>query len=102
MKVAIWHLRRPQLRDRADNRVLETAANSGTTHIVTLQPSSAIETALAEKVAAPQQQEIFTKPAARADKARFLDVLRRIGAEPPRPNKTWSVMRQDKLARGSR
>jgi hypothetical protein len=44
-----------------------------------------INTALAEKVAALEAEEVFTKRGLRADKARFLDVLRRIGPEPPRP-----------------
>jgi len=44
-----------------------------------------INTALAEKVAALEAEEVFTKRAARADKSRFLDVLRGIGPEPPRP-----------------
>ncbi|WP_295544363.1 hypothetical protein [uncultured Thiohalocapsa sp.] len=43
-----------------------------------------INTALAEKVAALEAEEVFTQRAARADKARFLDVLRRVGPEPPR------------------
>ena len=43
-----------------------------------------INTALAEKVAALQAEEVFTQRAARADKARFLDVLDRLGREVPR------------------
>jgi hypothetical protein len=39
-----------------------------------------INTALAEKVA----EEVFTHRAARADRARFLDVLERLGRESPR------------------
>ena len=44
-----------------------------------------INTALAEKVAVLEAEEVFTQPAARADKARFLDVLERLGGEAPRP-----------------
>jgi uncharacterized protein (DUF1778 family) len=44
-----------------------------------------INTALAEKVAALAAEEVFTERAARADQARFLDVLRRVGPEPPQP-----------------
>ena len=44
-----------------------------------------INTALAEKVAALEAEAIFMRRAARADKARFLDVLDRLGKEPPRP-----------------
>ena len=44
-----------------------------------------INTALAEKVAALQAEQVFNQRAARADKARFLDVLRRVGPETPRP-----------------
>ena len=43
-----------------------------------------INTALAEKVAALQAEEVFTQRAARADKGRFLDVLDRLGREAPR------------------
>jgi len=43
-----------------------------------------INTALAEKVAALQAEEVFTQRAARADKACFLDVLDRLGREAPR------------------
>ncbi|MEJ2327606.1 MAG: hypothetical protein P8Y27_17690 [Chromatiaceae bacterium] len=42
-----------------------------------------INTALAEKVAALEAEEVFTHRAARADRARFLDVLERLGREPP-------------------
>jgi hypothetical protein len=42
-----------------------------------------INTALAEKVAALQAHEVFTERAARADRARFLEVLERLGNEPP-------------------
>jgi hypothetical protein len=38
---------------------------------------------LAEKVAALEAEEVFTHRAARADRARFLDVLERLGREPP-------------------
>jgi hypothetical protein len=44
-----------------------------------------IGTALAEKVAALEAEEVFTRRAVRADKARFLEVLGRIGPELPRP-----------------
>ena len=44
-----------------------------------------ISTALAEKVAVLEAEEFFTQRAARADKARFLDVLERLGGEAPRP-----------------
>lgn len=43
-----------------------------------------INTALAEKVAALATAEVFTERAARADQARFLEVLGRIGQAPPR------------------
>jgi hypothetical protein len=43
-----------------------------------------INTALAEKVAALEAEEVFTRRAARADQARFLEVLERLGREPPR------------------
>jgi hypothetical protein len=43
-----------------------------------------INTALAEKVAALEAEEIFTRRAERASKARFLEVLERLGNEPPR------------------
>jgi hypothetical protein len=43
-----------------------------------------INTALAEKVAALEAEEVFTRRAARADRAHFLDVLERLGGEPPR------------------
>ena len=42
-------------------------------------------TALAEKVAALEAGEVFTERAVRAYKARFLEVLERLGREPPRP-----------------
>jgi hypothetical protein len=42
-----------------------------------------INTALAEKVAALEAEEVFTHRAARADRARFLDALERLGREPP-------------------
>ena len=42
-------------------------------------------TALAEKVAALEAEDVFTRRAERADKARFLDVLDRLGKGPPRP-----------------
>jgi len=35
MRVDIWYLWRPQLRDRDNDMVLETAANAGATHLVT-------------------------------------------------------------------
>jgi hypothetical protein len=44
-----------------------------------------INTALAEKVAALEAEDVFTRRAARADRARFLEVLERLGGEPPRP-----------------
>ena len=44
-----------------------------------------INTALAEKVAALEAEDVFMRRAAQADKARFLDVLDRLGSEPPRP-----------------
>lgn len=44
-----------------------------------------INTALAEKVAALQAEEVFTQRAARADRARFLEVLERLGEEPAQP-----------------
>jgi uncharacterized protein (DUF1778 family) len=43
-----------------------------------------INTALAEKVAALEAEEVFTCRAARADRVRFLAVLDRLGGEPPR------------------
>ncbi len=42
-----------------------------------------INTALAEKVAALEAEEVFTSRAARADRARFLAVLDRLGTEKP-------------------
>lgn len=42
-----------------------------------------ISTALAEKVAALEAEEVFTRRAVRADRARFLEVLDRLGREPP-------------------
>ena len=44
-----------------------------------------INTALAEKVAVLEADDVFTHRAARADKARFLEVLGRLGGRPPRP-----------------
>jgi len=44
-----------------------------------------INTALAEKVAALEAEDVFMRRADRADKARFLDVLERLGSEPPGP-----------------
>ena len=44
-----------------------------------------INTALAEKVAVLEAEEVVTPRAARANKARFLEVLERLGAEAPRP-----------------
>jgi len=44
-----------------------------------------INTALAEKVAALEAEDVFTRRAARAARARFLEVLERLGGEPPRP-----------------
>lgn len=35
VRVSIWYLWRPQLRDRDDDMVLEAAANAGATHIAT-------------------------------------------------------------------
>ena len=43
-----------------------------------------INTALAEKVAALEAEEVFARRASRADKARFLDVLERLGNETSR------------------
>jgi hypothetical protein len=43
-----------------------------------------INTALAEKVAALEAEEVFTCRAARADRARFLAVLERHGGDSPR------------------
>ena len=44
-----------------------------------------INTALAEKVAALEAEDVFAHRAARADKGRFLEVLERLGSESPRP-----------------
>lgn len=44
-----------------------------------------INTALAEKVAALEAEDVFKSRAARADKARFLEVLDRLGKEALRP-----------------
>lgn len=44
-----------------------------------------INTALAEKVAALETQEVFAERATRANKASFLETLERLGSEPPRP-----------------
>lgn len=43
-----------------------------------------INLALAEKIAVLEAEEVFTQRAARADRARFLEVLDRLGTEPPR------------------
>jgi hypothetical protein len=43
-----------------------------------------INTALAEKVAALEAEDVFMRRAARADRARFLEVLERLGGGPPR------------------
>lgn len=43
-----------------------------------------INTALAEKVAALEAEEVFTRRSKRSEQARFLDVLERLGSEPPR------------------
>ena len=42
-----------------------------------------INTALAEKVAVLETQQVFAERAARADKALFLDTLGRLGSEAP-------------------
>jgi len=44
-----------------------------------------INTALAEKVAVLEAEEVFTQRAGRADRTRFLEVLERLGSEAPRP-----------------
>ena len=44
-----------------------------------------INSTLAEKVAALEAANVFTPRAVRADEARFLDVLERLGRERPRP-----------------
>jgi hypothetical protein len=43
-----------------------------------------INIALAEKVAALEAEDVFMRRAAGAEKARFLEVLDRLGREPPR------------------
>jgi hypothetical protein len=92
------------LRDANDDMVLEAAANAAATQLVTFNArdfgvaparraakrdgvslNQFINTALAEKVAAPEAEDVFTRRAARADRARFLEVLERLGGEPPRP-----------------
>ena len=48
-------------------------------------PSRYRRTALAEKVAALEAEEVFTERAARANPARFLEVVERLGTESPQP-----------------
>jgi len=133
VRVDIWYLWRPQLRDRDDDMVPSASRPAGRPMLPAgcapagfmrgrfddpreLRPepmsksnyplkapasilaaarraaardgvslNQFINTALAEKVAALAAEEVFTQRAARADKARFLDVLRRVGPEPPQP-----------------
>jgi hypothetical protein len=68
---------------KAPASILAAARRAATRDGISL--NQFISTALAEKVAALEAEEVFTNRAVRADKARFLDVLRRIGPELPRP-----------------
>ena len=61
---------RPQLRDPADEMVLEAAINS---------------TAVAEKVAAMKTAEFFATRATEADIEAARRILRRAGGQPPEP-----------------
>ena len=47
--------------------------------------------AAANKVAALEAEEVFTHRAARADRARFLDVLDRLGTESPQPGEELEI-----------
>ncbi len=59
-----------------------------------------INTALAEKVAALATAEVFTERAARADRARFLEVLDRLGTEAPRPGDELEALASSTTGRG--
>lgn len=67
---------------KAPKSILEAARRAAKRDGVSL--NQFIGTALAEKVAALEAQEVFTERAARAERARFLEVLERLGTESPR------------------
>lgn len=66
----------------APQSILEAARRAAKRDGVSL--NQFINIALAEKVAALETDAIFTCRAERADRARFLDVLERLGRESPR------------------
>jgi hypothetical protein len=66
----------------APQSILEAARQAARRDGVSL--NQFINTALAEKVAALETEALFTRRAERADRARFLDVLERLGRESPR------------------
>ena len=66
----------------APRSILEAARRAAQRDGVSL--NQFINTALAEKVAALETETVFTRRAERADRARFLDVLERLGRESPR------------------
>ena len=68
---------------KAPKSILEAARRAAKREGVSL--NQFIGTALAEKVAALEAEDVFTHRAKRADQARFLEVLDRLGSEPPRP-----------------
>ena len=68
---------------KAPRSILEAARRAAKRDGVSL--NQFIGTALAEKVAALEAEEVFTERAARANRARFLEVLERLGTESPRP-----------------
>lgn len=68
---------------KAPKSILEAARRAAKRDGVSL--NQFIGTALAEKVAALEAEEVFTKRAARADRAQFLEVLKRLGTESPQP-----------------
>ena len=65
----------------APRSILEAARRAAKRDGVSL--NQFINTALAEKVATLATEEVFTHRATRANRARFLDVLERLGREPP-------------------
>ncbi|EIC21274.1 hypothetical protein [Thiorhodovibrio frisius] len=67
----------------APQSILEAARRAAKRDGVSL--NQFINTALAEKVATLETEAVFTRRAERADRARFLDVLKRLGRDPPRP-----------------
>lgn len=67
----------------APQSILEAARRAAKRDGVSL--NQFINTALAEKVATLETEAVFKRRAERADRARFLDVLERLGRDPPRP-----------------